>query len=113
MRLTNSAFPLPVGPKGGSVGLDAASIWGILAKMNETRILVERAEDGRIIDIRDRHTGLLFSFPISDRKLGPLMYTTVFGPGLPIQNPPDETSQKQARSFADDKARKRGWIDQL
>jgi hypothetical protein len=39
-------------------------------KMIETRFLVERAEEGRI-NIRDRHTGPLFSFPISDRKLGP------------------------------------------
>jgi hypothetical protein len=69
--------------------------------MNETRFLVERAEKGRI-DIRDRHTGLLFSFPISDRKLGPT-----------IDDENHETAQMGARSFAEDEARKWGWIDPL
>jgi hypothetical protein len=81
--------------------------------MNETRFLVERAEEGRFTDIRDCHTGLIFSFPISDRKFGPSMYTRVLGSGLGIQNPPDEITRKQARSFAEDEARKWGWIDQL
>ncbi|MGH7784313.1 MAG: hypothetical protein ACREO5_10795 [Candidatus Binatia bacterium] len=69
--------------------------------MNETRFLVERAEEGRI-NIRDRHTGLLFSFPISDRKLGPTL-----GNEYPI----DETARREARSIAQEEARKRGWID--
>ena len=58
--------------------------------MNETRFLVERAEEGRI-DIRHRHTGLLFSFPINDKILGPTI-----GHEYPV----DETARREARSFA-------------
>jgi hypothetical protein len=90
-----------VSPNGGSVELAVADIWGFLTQMNEARFLIERAEECRI-DIRDRHTGLLFSFPISDRKFG-----TTIGNEYPV----DETARREARAFAEDEARKRGWID--
>jgi hypothetical protein len=82
---------------------DITRIWGFLTQMNEARFLIERAEEGRI-DIRDRHTGRLFSFPISDRKFG-----TAIGNEYPI----DETARGEARSIAQDEARKWGWIDQF
>jgi hypothetical protein len=41
-------------------------------KMNEVRFHVERAEEGRI-DIRDRSTGVLFTFVIRDGKLSHLL----------------------------------------
>lgn len=77
--------------------------------MNGARFSIVKADEGRI-DLRDHHTGLLFSFPIIDRKFALPMYTTVTGPGLSNKNPPNETIKTQARAFAEDEARKQGWI---
>jgi hypothetical protein len=77
--------------------------------MDELRFVVERADE-RCIELRDRYTGLIFSFPISHRNFDATLYTRT-GSGHEIKPPPDETTKKQARAFAEEEARKRGWID--
>jgi hypothetical protein len=71
--------------------------------MNDARFNTEKADEGRI-DVRDHHTGLLFSFQISDK---------IFGETFGNEYPVNENARREARLFAQDEARKRGWIDQL